>query len=165
MEISKIFALMVEHRASDLYLRTNAIPRVRVDGHVQNLMEERLTKEEMLAITNLLLGNENRRRDFIENNDVDFIHEEPVIGRFRINIFMQRQTPALVARHVHSQTKSFEELNLPVELCKLFAEEKKGLFIVTGPAGNGKSTTIASMIEYINTISTQHIITIEDPIE
>ena len=69
----------------------------------------------------------------------DFVYEDPDVGRFRINIFIQRGTPVVVARHVHSEVKNFAELNLPEEVCKLFCEEAKGLFLVCGPAGNGKS--------------------------
>ncbi|MCA9404504.1 MAG: PilT/PilU family type 4a pilus ATPase, partial [Candidatus Omnitrophica bacterium] len=124
-----------------------------------------ISREEMDQIVTILLANDARRKQFKEDLDIDFIHEEPEIGRFRINIFTQRGTPALVARHVHSKIRGFDELNLPVEICKMFCEECKGLFIVSGPAGNGKSTTIASMIQYINDISSQHVVTIEDPIE
>lgn len=148
-----------------MYLRTKASPRARIHGKIEVIKQDAVSKAEMQAMTNLLLSNENRKRMFIEKRDIDFIHEEPYIGRFRINIFMQRGTPAIVARHVHTHVKGFEELNLPVELCKKSCEESKGLFLVCGPAGNGKSTTIASMIEYINTITAKHIITIEDPIE
>ncbi|MCA9409171.1 MAG: PilT/PilU family type 4a pilus ATPase [Candidatus Omnitrophica bacterium] len=165
MDLSTLFKLLVEREGSDMFLRTNTQPRARINGKVEVLHEYVISKQEMIGFANFLLGDEIKRRQFRDQQDIDFIHEEEGIGRFRINIFIQRQTPALVARYVHSAVKSFEELKLPVEVCKLFAEEKKGLFLVTGPAGNGKSTTIAAMIEYINAISSQHIITIEDPIE
>ncbi len=165
MQLSELFRLMVDKEGSDLYLRTMAIPCARINGRVEHLVCDPLTKEEMTGITNLLLENEHRKQQFLKNMDVDFIHEEPDIGRFRINVFMQRGTPAVVARYVHSQMKTFEELNLPSDLCKLFCEESKGLFLVCGPAGNGKSTTIASMLEYINAQRAEHILTIEDPIE
>jgi len=165
MELKDLFHLMVEKGASDMYLRTKAIPRARINGLVENIADEPLSKKAMQGITMFLLGDEIRRKKFQENMDIDFIHEEPSIGRFRVNIFIQRGTPAIVARHVHTHVRTFEELDLPVEVCKLFCEETKGLFLVSGPAGNGKSTTIASMIEYINNISAKHIITIEDPIE
>ncbi|MBF0384535.1 MAG: PilT/PilU family type 4a pilus ATPase [Candidatus Omnitrophica bacterium] len=165
MKLREILEIMVKEEASDLYLRTKAKPRARINGAVEIIMSEYLTRENMLEITNTLLTEERHRRTFVDNYDVDFIHDEPGVGRFRVNIFMQRGTPAVVARHVLTHVKTFEELNLPVELCKLFAEESKGLLLVCGPAGNGKSTAIASMIEYVNMISSKHIITIEDPIE
>ncbi|VAX36540.1 Twitching motility protein PilT [hydrothermal vent metagenome] len=166
MTLSEIFNKMLERKASDLYLRTCAQPRVRVDGEIEVLDEEVISKEKMQAFTNLLLDNEQRKQQFLENLDVDFIHEEEGdMGRFRINIFMQRGTPAVVARHVHAKVESFEELSLPIDVCKLFCEESRGMFLACGPAGNGKSTTIASMLEYINQNRAEHIITIEDPIE
>ncbi|MCD4779914.1 MAG: PilT/PilU family type 4a pilus ATPase [Candidatus Omnitrophica bacterium] len=165
MNVSDLFKLMVEKQASDLFLRTMAYPRARIYGSVEIIHDKKLGREEMAGITNFLLENEQRRKEFYETWDVDFIHDEPEIGRFRINIFMQRGTPAIVARYVHSQVKSFDSLNLPVDLCEKVATESKGLFLVCGPAGNGKSTTIASILEYINTHQSKHIVTIEDPIE
>ena len=165
MNLNELFKIMVDREASDLYLRTMAYPRARINGRIEVISSETVTKPEMLAVANLLLANEQRRKKFADNMDIDFIHEEPEAGRFRINIFMQRGTPALVARHVQRRIKTFEELNLPVELSKKFCEESKGLFLVCGPAGNGKSTMIASMIEYVNQNSAKHILTIEDPIE
>ena len=165
MNVSVYFQLMVKKEASDLYLRTKAKPRARINGKVDVISDHEISRDEMEQIVTILLANDARRKQFKDELDIDFIHEEPEIGRFRINIFTQRGTPALVARHVHSNIRGFDELNLPVEICKMFCEECKGLFIVSGPAGNGKSTTIASMIQYINDISSQHIVTIEDPIE
>ncbi|MBI5023687.1 MAG: PilT/PilU family type 4a pilus ATPase [Candidatus Omnitrophica bacterium] len=165
MTLKELFQLMCDKEASDLYLRTGATPRARVNGKIETIISEPLSKPDMQGITNLLLASEVRKKHFLENYDIDFIHEEPQVGRFRINIFMQRGTPAVVARHVHMRVKDFEQLNLPAELLKQACDESKGLFLVCGPAGNGKSTTIASMIEYINAVSPKHIITIEDPIE
>lgn len=165
MDLKEMFSVMCQREASDIYLRTGAVPRARINGRIELIASEPVSQKEMQGITGLLLGDENRRRRFLENCDIDFIYVEPYIGRFRVNIFMQRGTPAIVARHVHTHVKNFEELNLPVELCGKFSNESKGLFLVCGPAGNGKSTTIASMIEYINNSVSKHIITIEDPIE
>ena len=165
MNTKELFKLMLNKEASDLYLRTKAVPRARINGRVETIGKEPLSKADMSAITNLLLGSEQRRKKFLENLDIDFIYEEEGVGRFRINIFTQRGTPAIVARHVHTTVKNFEELNLPTEVLKMFCEESKGLFLTSGPAGSGKSTTIAAMIEYINSMAAKHIITIEDPIE
>jgi len=165
MTIQMLFQLMVEKQASDLYLRTKAFPRARIDGKIQIIDSEPVSKEEMSAIVHMLLANDERRHALKENLDIDFIHEEPKVGRFRISIFTQRGTHALVARHVHTHVRTFEELSLPADLCKMFCEESKGLFLLCGPAGNGKSTTVASMLEYINVRESKHIITIEDPIE
>jgi len=165
MNTKEVFQLMLEKEASDLYLRTKAYPRARINGKIEVIGSKPLTKAEMSGITNLLLGSEKQRKRFYENLDIDFIHDEPEVGRFRINIFTQRGTPAIVARHVHTTVKPFEELNLPADVLKIFCEESKGLFLTSGPAGSGKSTTIASMIEYINNREAKHVITIEDPIE
>lgn len=165
MRIQELLELMVKRQASDMYLRTKASVRMRIDGRVESVTSEPISKEEMQAVTNFLLANEQRWKVFNEKLDVDFVHEEPIIGRFRVNIFMQRGTPSIVVRHVHSQVRNFTDLNLPEELLKSFCEESKGLFLVCGPAGNGKSTAIASMVEYINENSAKHVVTIEDPIE
>ncbi len=165
MRISQLLKQMTGQGASDLFLRTNAVPRARIDGKVQTIDPRILSKEEMAAITNFLLGSEERKSFFAKNLDIDFIHVEENVGRFRVNIFKQRGTPAIVIRCVYSYIRSFEELCLPTEICKRFCEESKGLVLVCGPAGSGKSTTIASMIEYINVTSEKHIVTFEDPIE
>jgi twitching motility protein PilT len=165
IDIKELFRVLVERGGSDLYLRTNAYPRARINGRIEVVFDQTVERSEMTGIANFLLASEQRRKQFNEAMDIDFIHEEPDLGRFRINIFIQRGTPSLVARHVHMKIKSFEELCLPVDILKLFCEESKGLVLVCGPAGNGKSTTIASMIEHINATQAKHIITIEDPIE
>lgn len=164
-DFRELFKLMVKKEASDMYLRTKATPRARIMGKVEEISFEPITKDEMSSLTNFLLASEQRKKKFLEEHDIDFIYEEPNVGRFRINIFEQRGTAAVVARHVHTHAETFEQLNLPVDLCKMFCEEAKGLFLICGPAGNGKSTASASMIEYVNQTSSKHIITIEDPIE
>ena len=165
MDTKDFFKLMIEREASDLYLRTKTQPRARIDGQIETIGKDPITPEEMTATTNHLLGNEQRRKKFTKNLDIDFIYEEPGVGRFRINIFTQRGSPAIVARHVHTSVKSFEELDLPVEVLKSFCDESRGLFLTSGPAGSGKSTAIACMLEYINNTHAKHVITIEDPIE
>ncbi|OGX25041.1 MAG: hypothetical protein A2787_04845 [Omnitrophica WOR_2 bacterium RIFCSPHIGHO2_01_FULL_48_9] len=165
MRIRELFEMMVEKEASDMFLRTNAVPRMRIDGKITMVSETVVAKDEMMAITNFLLETDDRKKSYAETKDIEFIHAEEDVGRFRVNIFTQRGTPAIVARHVHSLVKGFEELALPVEFLKKFCEQSKGLFLVCGPAGSGKSTCIASMVEFINTHTPKHIVTIEDPIE
>jgi twitching motility protein PilT len=165
MEFRDLFQAMVAQNASDLFLRTNSSPRARINGVVKMLGHQVVTRDEMFAITERLLENEDRKKRYRENLDIDFVYVEPEVGRFRINIFTQRGTPAIVARHVHTSVRNFEELNLPVDLLKRFCDEPSGLVLLCGPAGCGKSTTIASMIEYMNTTAERHIVTIEDPIE
>ncbi|MFH1359777.1 MAG: PilT/PilU family type 4a pilus ATPase [Candidatus Omnitrophota bacterium] len=165
MNISRILKLMVEQESSDLFLRANAAPHVRVHGKLRILDAQVLSKNDMLTITDFLLANDNQREIYAKELDIDFIHQEPGIGRFRVNIFTQRGSPSIVARYVTDAVHSFEDLNLPVELCRQFCEEPRGLVLVCGPAGSGKSTTIASMVEYVNATIEKHIVTIEDPIE
>ncbi len=165
MRINHLFMQMVAQEASDLFLRINSVPKARVHGRVQILDSQMITIEEMTAITNFLLATEERKKYFAQHMDIDFLYQEPEIGRFRINIFKQRGTPAIVARHVYTQIRSFEQLNLPIDFCKKVCEESKGMVLLCGPAGSGKSTTIASIIEYINLTAQKHIVTIEDPIE
>ena len=165
MHIKELFRAMVQLEASDLFLRTHAVPRARIHGVIKEIGSELVTEPEMRAITGLLLAQEERRTRFEKNLDIDFAHYEPDIGRFRINLFMQRGTPAIVARHIHTQVRSFEDLHLPADLLKTLCGESSGLVLMTGPAGSGKTTTIASMIDQINSTAHKHIVTIEDPIE
>ena len=164
MRIEKLFSMMVEKNASDLFLRVNATPHVRVDGKLQILDPKVVSKEEIVSFADFLLATDVQRDQFAKNLDIDFIYSNEA-GRFRINIFTQRGTPSIVARYVTDKIVTFEELNLPVALCKQFCEEPRGLVLVCGPAGSGKSTAIASMIDNINANSQKHIVTIEDPIE
>ena len=165
MRIKKFLKQMVDAQASDLFLRTLALPRLRINGKVQTADPQLVSADEMTAITTFLLDNDERKQFFTQNLDIDFIHVEPGVGRFRVNIFKQRGTPVAVIRCVYSQIRTFEELCLPADLFRRFCEESKGLVLLCGPAGSGKTTTISSMIEYINLTSEKHIITIEDPIE
>lgn len=165
MRIKNLLRLMVEKEASDLFLRIQAFPRARILGKVQTIDPQPIGLDEMVLIANYLLGTDERKQFFAQNLDVDFIHVEDNVGRFRVNVFKQRGTPAVVIRCVYTHMRSFEELSLPAELCKRFCEESKGLVLLCGPAGSGKSTTIASMLEYINLSNEKHIVTIEDPIE
>ncbi len=165
MEIKDLFRKMMEKEASDLFLSVNAAPSARINGTVQTIAEEAVSPQQMFDLADQLLADDAKKQIYRENHDIDFIYHEPEVGRFRINIFQQRETPALVARHVHTSVKDFAALSLPEQLLKTFCEQPSGLVLLTGPAGSGKSTTIASMIEYINQQENRHIVTIEDPIE
>ncbi len=165
MKMEKLFKAMVEKRASDLFLRANTAVRIRVDGRLQVLDDQVMSKKEILMIADMLLANDAQREIFSKEQDIDFIHQESGVGRFRINIFTQRGSPAIVARYVTNVIQSFGDLHLPAELLTQFCSEPRGLMLVCGPAGSGKSTTIASMIEHINAQYEKHIVTIEDPIE
>ena len=165
MRLEDFFKTMVAKQASDMFLRIGSPPRARINGVIEIIDPHVLNKDEIYAIANTLLASEDRKQFFNSNFDIDFIWADPAIGRFRINIFKQRGTPSIVARHVHTKVRNFDQLSLPVDLCKQFCEQQRGLVLLCGPAGSGKSTTIASMIEYINQHMNKHIVTIEDPIE
>lgn len=165
LKIEQIFEKMVAFGASDLFLRINAAPHARVNGKIQVIENQIISREGMWAVKDFLLDDEMKREYYAKNFDIDFIYVQPGVGRFRINLFTQRGTPALVARYVTDKVSTFEELNLPKDLCKQFCHEARGLVLVCGPAGSGKSTSIASMVDYINSNKEKHVVTIEDPIE
>lgn len=165
MRLQKYFNLMYEKGASDLFLTTGTDPRARVDGKIHVLAEEKITRQEMDELVNALLTTAEQKDKYHHSYDVDLVYVDPEVGRFRVSLFVQRGTPALVARYVHNATKTFVELGLPAELLEKFCHEPRGLVLACGPAGSGKTTTIASMIDYINERFEKHILALEDPIE
>ncbi len=165
MEIKKYLGLMVEKGASDMFYRAGSNVRMRINGEVLSVDDKIVSLDEVNEAVKDLTSSE--LRDFFQRTlDVDFGLYLPELGhRFRISVFMQRNWPALVIRNIRSDIQSFEDLNLPAEVLKKLAMETRGLVLLTGSAGSGKSTTIASMIEYINNSCNKHILTIEEPIE
>ena len=165
MEIKKYLKLMVEKNASDLFYRAGANIRMRIDGKVVVIDEHIVSLDEVKDIVKDLTP--NKLRDFFQNNlDADFgLYISELDNRFRISIFMQRNWPALVIRNISRNIQTFEELNLPAEVLKKLCMEMRGLILLTGTMGSGKSTTLASMIEYINENNYKHILTLEEPIE
>jgi twitching motility protein PilT len=165
MEIKKFLKDMVEKEASDLFCHAGGYPRLRIDGKLVVAGEELLTAEDVVKAAEELIS-PKQREDFKNNLDVDFmVYLKELSTRFRASIFMQRNCPSLVIRKVNNVTKTFKDLNLPSEVLKKLSMERGGLVLLTGSMGSGKSTTIASMIEYINLNSKKHILTIEDPME
>lgn len=165
MEIRRYLKLMVEKNASDMFYRAGANMRMRIDGKVVTVDERMISLDEVNESVKQLTSNE--LRDFFQKNlDVDFgVYIPELDHRFRVSIFMQRNWPSLVIRNIRSEVQSFEELNLPAKVLEDLCRETRGLIVLTGSAGSGKSTTIASMIEYINCNSQRHILTVEEPIE
>jgi len=162
--INDILKTSVERRASDLHLKVGSPPVLRIDGKLTPMVElRRLTQEDVVKLAFSMM-NQTQREKFKAKNECDFAYGVPGLGRFRVNVFMQRGTVGLVMRSIPTKMASLEELNLPAAISKL-AMEPRGMILVTGTTGSGKSTTLASMIDYINTIRTEHIMTIEDPIE
>ncbi|MFC1704569.1 type IV pilus twitching motility protein PilT [Candidatus Omnitrophota bacterium] len=165
MNIQEYLKIMVDKKSSDMFLRAGSIPRLRIDGTIWPLETDLLESKDMDRLADELMTTDIQKKKFKEELEVDFAISVPALGRFRVIIFVQRGTPSIVMRHVLDQSQTFEQLNLPVELMKQFAAEGRGIILACGPAGSGKSTSISSMIEYINTTMQKHIITVEDPIE
>ncbi len=164
MNIKEVLRAMVQLRSSDLFLKVGGPPRVRVDGTVRQLGNTALTKDD-LKDAFLLVIDEHSRETFKKTHEVDTAFEEEGLGRFRVNCFMQRGNIGFVLRHVRSDIPEFKDLGLPIETFERLAMLRRGLVLVTGITGSGKSTTLASIIEYMNRNTNRHIITVEDPIE
>jgi twitching motility protein PilT len=150
--------------ASDIHLKVGSNPIVRVNGELCPVANEnRLSQEDTLKVAYAVMS-PGQREIFKKKNDIDLAYSVPGLGRFRCNIFIQRGTIGLVFRLIPMKIPTLEELFLP-EILRKIAMEERGLILVTGTTGSGKSTTIATMIDHINTNRTDHIMTIEDPIE
>jgi len=154
---------MIAARASDLHLKAGTPPVVRVDGVLYTLDEPPPSAQQLRDVCNQLL-NEEQRLYFSTHNEIDFAFGVSGLARFRANIFMQRGTVALALRHVPVEVPSIEDLKLP-NVVRELAFSPRGLVLVTGRTGSGKSTTLAAMIDAINKVTTRNIITVEDPIE
>lgn len=163
MEITQLLAFAVEQGASDCHLSSGEPPMVRIHGDLKKLEQPALSREEVHGMVYDLM-NDNLRRAFEETHDVDFSFEMGDVARFRVNVFMQRKGEGAVFRTIPMEILTLEQLGMPPILKQLCAKEK-GLVLVTGPTGSGKSTTLAAMVDYINGTSEGHILTIEDPIE
>jgi twitching motility protein PilT len=165
MDIKRYLKLMVEKDASDMFYHAGVNVRMRIDGKLVSVDDKIISVDEVGgSIKDLALS--ELRDSFQRNLDVDFgVYIPELDHRFRVSIFMQRNCPALVIRNIRSDSRTFEELNLPAKILKELAMESRGLILLTGSAGSGKSTTIATMIEYINANSYKHILTLEEPIE
>src|SRR3989441_2586238 len=163
MTLPELLNKTVELDASDLHLTTNTPPQVRVHGHLQRLEGADLTPAETKQLAYSVLTDAQKKR-FEEHSEVDFSFGLKGLARFRCNMFNQRGAVAAVYRLIPEKIRSFQELNLPPVLAML-AERPRGLVLVTGPTGSGKSTTLAAMLDKINVERHDHILTIEDPIE
>src|SRR5512132_3738439 len=161
--LSDLLKRMLEMNGSDLHITTNSPPQVRVHGHLQPLDMPPLTPAETKQLAYSVLTDAQKHR-FEEDLELDFSFGLKGLARFRANVFNQRGACAAVFRVIPFEIKSFQQLNLPPIVSKL-CEKPRGLILVTGPTGSGKSTTLAAMIDKINSERHDHIITIEDPIE
>src|SRR5882724_176100 len=164
MHINDLLKIATERKASDLHLKVGSHPVLRINGHLTPLSElNRLSQEDTIAMAFSIMSGRQKQK-FKDHFEIDLAYSVPGLGRFRVNIFQQRGTVGLVLRVIPSKILTVEELMMPPVL-KTVADERRGLILVTGTTGSGKSTSLAAMIDYINTTRTEHIMTIEDPIE
>lgn len=162
-EIDKLFKLMVQQNASDMHLSAGTQPFFRIHGEMVGLNHPPLNNDSIQALIFEILS-EKQKRLFVDNWELDMSYAVPGTGRFRVNVFMQRRGMGGVFRVIPEVIKSAKELNLPQSILDMI-DVPRGLVLVTGPTGSGKSTTLASLINEINVSRKEHIITIEDPIE
>jgi twitching motility protein PilT len=164
VHINDLLKIAAERRASDLHVKVGSHPVIRVDGELIPLVElKRLMQEDTIAMAFSIMSSRQKEK-FKNNYEIDIAYSVPGLGRFRCNIFQQRGTVGLVLRVIPVKILSIRELMLPTVLEKI-ADERRGLILCTGTTGSGKSTTLAAMIDYINAHRTEHIMTVEDPIE
>jgi len=163
MEISDLLAFSVKNKASDLHLSSGLPPMIRVHGDIRRINVPVLSHTEVHGMVYDIM-NDGQRKTYEENLEVDFSFEIPNLARFRVNAFVQNRGAAAVFRTIPSKVLSLEDLKCP-EIFKEISDQPRGIVLVTGPTGSGKSTTLAAMVNYINEKEYGHILTVEDPIE
>lgn len=161
--IATLLKLMIESKANDLFISLGSYPILQIDGEYFPLKETKITDEMLVEFRKTLLDFENERT-FSIVKDLDFAYSIPGVGRFRINYFKQRGTDAFVVHHIPTNIRTPQDLGLP-SILEDIVLEKRGLVLIVGSAGSGKSTTLASLIDHRNTNCSGHILTLEDPIE
>jgi len=163
MDITQLLAFGVQQNASDCHLSAGEPPMIRINGDLKKLDHPAMNKEEVHALIYDIM-NDSQRKMFEENHECDFSFELSSLARFRVNVFMQRKGEGAVFRTIPTKILTLEELGMP-PILKQLCEKEKGLILVTGPTGSGKSTTLAAMVDYLNSTFEGHILTVEDPIE
>jgi twitching motility protein PilT len=164
ISIDDLLRRAVDKRASDLHLKVGNHPYLRVDGMLLALSDiPRITPEEMLSMAFSMMTNRQKQK-FKETAELDMAYGVAGLGRFRVNVFQQRGNVGMVLRVIPTKIRTIEELELPRILSQI-CEETRGLVLTTGTTGSGKSTTLAAMVDRINSLRAEHVITIEDPIE
>jgi twitching motility protein PilT len=164
MHVNDLLKIAVDNGASDLHLKVGSYPMMRVRGTLTPAIEDRrLENDDMEAFANAVLPTSHREK-LKEHHEVDLAYSVPGLGRFRTNAFRQRGSTGMIFRVIPTTVATIEQLALPAVLKKIAAEER-GMVLVTGTTGSGKSTTLAAMIDEINSTRTAHIMTVEDPIE
>ena len=163
LKIEQLLRAMVDNKASDLHIRTGVPPIYRINGALTKIFETRVDPGMMDSFLDDIMNRDQKLR-FEQNKECDFAVGARDMGRFRVNVVRQRGTIAIVIRHLKAKIPAFEELHLP-DIIRDMALTRRGLVLVTGTTGSGKSTTLASMLDYINQREAVNIITVEDPIE
>src|SRR4051812_23476407 len=164
MQIDDLLRIAMDRKSSDLHLKVGNFPHIRVDGDLVPLTEQpRVSAEDMLGMAFSMMSNRQKQK-FKENAELDMAYGVAGLGRFRVNVFQQRGNVGLVLRVIPTKIRPLDELYMP-KIVEQICEEARGLVLVTGVTGSGKSTTLAAMIDRINSTRPEHIMTIEDPIE
>ena len=163
MDITELLKFSVKNKASDLHLSAGLPPMIRVDGDIRRINVPPLDHKEVHALIYDIM-NDKQRRDYEEFFETDFSFELPSVARFRVNVFIQDRGAAAVLRTIPSKVLTLEDLGCPAFFQEI-TRKPRGLILVTGPTGSGKSTTLAAMIDFINNNDYSHILTVEDPIE
>lgn len=161
--LDELLAMAAERQASDLHVTTNLPPMLRIDGHLRPLNFDRLEPTECQRLIYSILT-DHQISEFERKHELDFSHGIAKVGRFRVNVYMQRGSVGGAFRLIPRQIPTFDQLGLPA-VAKRLAARTSGLILVTGPTGSGKSTTLAAILDHINQTRDCHVITIEDPIE
>jgi twitching motility protein PilT len=163
MDITQLLAFGVEQGASDCHLSAGEPPMLRVQGDLKKLDHPALTQEQVHTLVYDIM-NDAQRKAFEQTHECDFSFEMGAVARFRVNVFLQRKGEGAVFRTIPTKILTLEQLEMP-PILKQLCEKEKGLILVTGPTGSGKSTTLAAMVDYLNETFEGHILTVEDPIE
>ncbi len=163
MQIDRLLDTVVKSGASDLHLTVGRPPTIRLHGHLRNLKTKVLDSDDMVGLMKSITPERNQQ-EIQEEGGTDFGFAYGDASRFRVSVFRQRGDLAIVLRQIPNRLLTFEEIGLP-EICRELIRRPRGLFLVTGPTGSGKTTSLATMIDYVNTNMDRHIVTMEDPIE
>lgn len=165
-KIDQLLMFMVKAGASDLHLSSNCLPKLRVDGDMRSVTSDssgELTTAQVHGLLEEIVPDSNQK-EFTDTHDTDFAYSIDGVGRFRVNVFNDLNGIGAVFRYIPQEILSLEQLNMP-PVFKEFCALNKGLVLITGPTGSGKSTTLAAMVDYVNRHRQDHIVTIEDPVE
>jgi twitching motility protein PilT len=164
MHIDDLLRIAIDRKASDLHLKVGNVPHLRVDGELVPLTDQpRIIAEDMLNMAFSMMSNRQKQK-FKENAELDMAYGVAGLGRFRVNVFQQRGNVGIVLRVIPTKIRALDELHMPPVIERI-CDEARGLALVTGVTGSGKSTTLAAMVDRINSTRPEHIMTIEDPIE